>query len=203
MARRADHTREELRDLALSAARTLACQDGLRGVTIRGIAAEIGYSVGTLYNVFEDQSDLIVCLNGSILEDLGAYLRAVPMEDPPIAYLRNLATAYLTFTRENAKLWSLLFEHRLPEGRDLPPWFQAKLSTLLRIVEDALLTLLPEAHQGQADEMARILWASLHGIATLSATGKLGIVTAKTAQEMANSLLNDYLAGAIANSRSS
>ncbi len=203
MARRADHTREQLRDLALSAARTLACQDGLRGVTIRGIAAEIGYSVGTLYNVFEDQSDLIVCLNGSILEDLGVHLQTVPVENPPIAYLRNLAAAYLTFTQENAKLWSLLFEHRLPEGRDLPPWYHAKLDTLLRIVEDALLTLLPEAHQGQAHEMARILWASLHGIATLSATGKLGIITAKTAQEMANSLLNDYLAGAIANLRPS
>jgi AcrR family transcriptional regulator len=119
--RRADHTREELRDLALSAAKSLACQDGLRGVTIRGIAARIGYSVGTLYNVFEDQSDLIVCLNGSILEDLGAHLQAVPVEEPTMAYLRNLAAAYLTYTQENAKLWSLLFEHRLPEGRDLPP----------------------------------------------------------------------------------
>lgn len=201
MARRADHTREELRDLALSAAKSLACQDGLRGVTIRGIAAQIGYSVGTLYNVFEDQSDLIVCLNGSILEDLGAHLQAVPVEEPTIAYLRNLAAAYLTYTQENAKLWSLLFEHRLPEGRDLPPWYYEKLNTLLRIVENALLTLLPDAHQAQVNEMARILWASLHGIATLSATGKLAIVTANTAQDMANSLLNDYLAGAIANSR--
>lgn len=201
MARRADHTREELRDLALSAAKSLACQDGLRGVTIRGIAARIGYSVGTLYNVFEDQSDLIVCLNGSILEDLGAHLQAVPMEEPTMAYLRNLAAAYLTYTQENAKLWSLLFEHQLPEGRELPPWYYEKLNTLLRIVENALLTLLPDAHQAQVNEMARILWASLHGIATLSATGKLAIVTANTAQDMANSLLNDYLAGAIANSR--
>ena len=70
MARRNDHSREELYQLALGAARDIAEAEGLRGLTARRIAAEIGYSVGTLYNVFVNLDDLIIHLNGSTLDQL-------------------------------------------------------------------------------------------------------------------------------------
>ena len=44
MARRSDHSREQLADMAVAAATALAERDGLRGVTARGIAREIGYT---------------------------------------------------------------------------------------------------------------------------------------------------------------
>ena len=47
MARRSDHSREELYDLALSAAREIAEAEGLRGLTARRIAEKIGYTPGS------------------------------------------------------------------------------------------------------------------------------------------------------------
>ena len=41
MARRSDHSREELYDMALDAARRMAERDGLRGITSRGVAREM------------------------------------------------------------------------------------------------------------------------------------------------------------------
>ena len=70
MARRSDHSREELYDMALEAARQIAEKEGLRGLKARRIARDIGYTIGTLYNLFEDLDDLIVHLNGRTLDDL-------------------------------------------------------------------------------------------------------------------------------------
>ena len=68
MARRKDHSHEQLHTMATDAARELAEEEGLRGITARRIADKIGYSAGTLYNVFENLDDLIVHLNGSTLD---------------------------------------------------------------------------------------------------------------------------------------
>ena len=57
MARRSDHSREELYELALEKAGEIAEKEGLRGLTARGVAREIGYTIGTLYNIFEDLDD--------------------------------------------------------------------------------------------------------------------------------------------------
>ena len=62
MARRSDHSREELYVMALAAAREIAEKDGLRGLKARRISREIGYTVGTLYNVFSNLDDLIIHL---------------------------------------------------------------------------------------------------------------------------------------------
>ena len=53
MARRSDHSREELYDLALESARVIAEIEGLRGLAARRIARDIGYTVGTIYNLFD------------------------------------------------------------------------------------------------------------------------------------------------------
>ena len=44
MGRRSDHKREDLRALALAAARRIMAAEGLRGLTARRLAQEIGYS---------------------------------------------------------------------------------------------------------------------------------------------------------------
>ena len=76
MARRADHSREELYDNALAAAQRIVETDGFRALTARSVADAIGYSPGTLYNLFENLDDLIIHLNGRTLDAL--YDRLAP-----------------------------------------------------------------------------------------------------------------------------
>ena len=59
MARRSDHSRDELKALILDCAREIAEEEGLRGLTARRIATEIGYAPGTIYNLFSNLDDLI------------------------------------------------------------------------------------------------------------------------------------------------
>ena len=60
MARRKDHSHDQLHKMALDATREIAEKEGLSGITARRIAKQIGYSPGTLYNVFENLEDLII-----------------------------------------------------------------------------------------------------------------------------------------------
>ena len=63
MARRKDHTREELTQLAIKAGRELVVEKGSAALTARNVAQAIGYTPGTLYNVFENIDALVAAIN--------------------------------------------------------------------------------------------------------------------------------------------
>lgn len=198
MARRSDHSREELRDLALAAAREIAETEGLRGLTARAVAGRIGYSVGTLYNVYATLDDLIVAVNGATLDALKDRLqtaiKAVRGDDPEIV-LPALGTAYIGFIDDHPNLWDILFEHRLPPGRRLPAWYDEKLAGLLGLLEDALSPLFPASQRAERARAARVLWCGMHGICSLARSGKLGIVTGESVTAMADQLIATFTAG--------
>ena len=76
MARRSDHSREELREMALSAAEQIVVEQGYEGLSARKVASAIGYTVGTLYLVFENIDDLILNINARTLDRLHAKMTA-------------------------------------------------------------------------------------------------------------------------------
>ena len=57
--RRSDHTRAEIRSMAVDAAEVLVVREGYGGLTARKVAAQIGYTVGTLYLVFQNLDELV------------------------------------------------------------------------------------------------------------------------------------------------
>jgi len=70
MARRSDHTREELKNLILSSASRIIENEGYSALTVRKIATDIGYTPGTLYNVFQSMDGLTLALNAERVERL-------------------------------------------------------------------------------------------------------------------------------------
>ena len=59
MARRSDHSPQELRAMIIDAAERLVAQGGTAAANAREIAAAIGYTPGTIYNHFANLDDLI------------------------------------------------------------------------------------------------------------------------------------------------
>ena len=198
MARRSDHTRDELRTLALEAAREVAESEGWRGLTARKVATRIGYSVGTLYNVFQDLDDMIIAVNGETLDALFAHLQAAMAGQTaaePEEALRILGDAYIAFIDRHPNLWDILFEHRLPPGRGLPPWYDGKLAKLLGLLEKAIAPLFSDSERAERGRAARVLWCAMHGICSLARSGKLGIVSPDSVEAMARQLITNYTAG--------
>lgn len=195
MARRSDHSRRELYDLAVGAARRIVDEGGMRALTARKVADAIGYSPGTLYNLFENLDHMIVHLNGRTLDDLQDRLSTATRTGVPEADLNGLLDGYLGYIEDHPNLWNMLFEHRLADGRELPSWYAKKVARGLGLVEDVLSPLFAEDDQDRKGDAARILWASLHGICSLYQTGKLQVVTSRSAREMAEVLVAIFIAG--------
>ena len=193
MARRSDHSREELHLMVLEKAREIAEKEGLRGLTARRVAREIGYTIGTLYNHFDDLDDLIVHMNGCTLDALYDALAAVELTGEPENDARALADRYVRFVGEYPKLWSILFDHHLPEPRQLPDWHTEKILRLLGFLERALAPLFPPGRESERLHTARVLWSSLHGICSLGSARKLA--PDESVQALADTLFTCFLAG--------
>ena len=195
MGRRSTHTSDELRTLILEAAEDLIGEGGLSNLSAREIAKRIGYSPGTIYNVFENLDDVILHVEARLLDTLSARLDALPPGSSPSDDVERLAVAYLEFTHENPRRWNLLFEHHLPPGTPMPGWYQQKLDGLMDRVEAALQPVLPDHDAIALKRAARVLWAGVHGITSLSTADKLSSVTTESARPLVEDMVAVFLAG--------
>ena len=198
MGRRSTHTPQQLRVLILDAAQEIIEAQGLAGLSAREIARRIGYSPGTIYNIFANLDDVVLNVEGRVLDALDARLSELQQgEDAAGAEGRliRIAHAYLAFTQQRPRLWNLLFEHHLPAGAELPAWYQQKLERLMGQVERALAAQFPPGREADCKRAARVLWAGVHGITSLSTADKLSVVTTEAAGRLIDDLIGTYLAG--------
>src|SRR5438132_8327599 len=116
--------RRKLRDALIGAAERTIAAEGLRGMKARELAYRVGCAVGAIYNVFADLDDLVFAVNALTLEQLEKTLTVASHNnaDPPgaIKMLVHLGIAYTDYAAAHTGRWRALFDHRLPEGRDIP-----------------------------------------------------------------------------------
>jgi AcrR family transcriptional regulator len=195
MGRRSLHTADELRELILGASTELIQEAGLGGLSAREIARRINYSPGTLYNSFENLDDLVLTIESRLLDDLLETLSAIPPGGTPREQVHKVARTYLSFAARNPKLWNLIFEHHLPASQSVPDAYRQKFEALMGKVEDALRPF----GEGHGDEdikrAARVLWAGMHGISSLSSADKLSIIAVDDAGVLMDNLVSTYLDG--------
>ncbi|MBS0240529.1 MAG: TetR/AcrR family transcriptional regulator [Proteobacteria bacterium] len=198
MGRRSTHTPEQLRQLILDAAQSIIEADGLVGLSAREIARRIGYSPGTIYNMFQNLDDVVLHIEARVLDQLDQRLTTSLEAGAPEERVSRLAEAYLKFTHERPKLWNLLFEHYMPAGAQTPTWYQQKLELLMSRVEEAMAPLFPPDATVERQRAARVLWAGVHGITSLATANKLSNVTTEAANLLVRDLIKNYLAGVAA-----
>lgn len=180
--------------MALDAAREVARDEGLRGITVRKVAERIGYAPGTLYNLFDNLDDLIVRLNADTLGRLEQSL-VVAGQSAIAGRAGALVDAYFDFVEGDPLVWSLLFEHRLPAGAVLPAWYHVALDRLIDLVVEALVPAMkswPSADERRLTVVA--LWAALHGISTLAVSNKLALVAAVSPRQLGHQLVERLIA---------
>jgi AcrR family transcriptional regulator len=118
MARRSDHSREEIREMALVAAEQIVVDKGFEGLSARKVASVIGYTVGTLYLVFDNIDDLILQINARTLDRLyDRMAQTRTSASDPRDYLLRLGQVYIRFADEDPHRWAMIFEHRSSRRR--------------------------------------------------------------------------------------
>lgn len=189
MARRKDHTREELTQLATEAGRTLVAEKGPSALTARNVAKQIGYTPGTLYNLFENIDALAAAINIQSMEAFSATISGIltRTSDAPTR-LREVSQAYLDFHRDESHLWSLLFA--VPVDHHSEAYHEA----IHRIFDQVVEALLPlSANATEARKKAKVLWSTLHGICLLHQSGKLNVSEDDSTEVLVATFLDQFL----------
>lgn len=161
------------REAALEAARALLASAGLEGLQARAIARKAGLSVGSIYKLFGDIDALVRILNLETHREFSAHHRAAleavsPGEIDVEARLMVLARAYLDFVLANGARWdAVLRGSRRVEGGRPADYVQSE-DGLFAIVESVIGALPGFADPAQRARAARALWASVHGIVSLT-----------------------------------
>ena len=163
MARRSEHSQEQIKEMVLNAAETIVIEDGFEALKVRQIAMEIGYTVGSIYMVFENMGDLITHLKARTLDDMGIELEKVQnSNDDAQTQLMTLSNAYVNFASQNLNRWLMVSAYHSSEKMPLPDWYQQKNSEILKRIESLLKQLAPQSNTLQ--QAAQALWGGIQGI---------------------------------------
>jgi len=202
MARRSDHSRDEIKEMSLQAAEQLINERGYKGLSARKVAAEIGYTVGTLYLVFKNQDEFILHINSRTLDELYKSMQVTIDEYQHSPDCVNaLCRTYYDFALSHTNRWLLIFEHALPDDNRLPAWFEEHIRKGFEMLEMLLQSKVDAHDQQEINKAARVLWSSIHGISMLAVTRKLDVVGVESVYELIDSLVDNYLAGLKLNSK--
>lgn len=197
MASKRELKREDLKARLIEAARARIEAGGLLALRARDVTQDAGCALGGLYTVFEDLHDLVFHVNSRTLAALEKSLDLETLRAlPPADRLRHLARGYLRFALENRNLWQALFEHRLPEGRDVPQWHLDEHLFLIGHIAEPLREVEPEMSEEQRAIRARTLFGAVHGVISISLEGRFVGLPVESLEQELDDFVRTIAAGA-------
>jgi len=200
MGRRSDHSRDEIREMAIAAAAEHVEIEGFQSLTARKVASKIGYTVGTLYHVFRNFDDLVIHLNAQTIDEMAALIQQqTRRKRNPEVRIRAMAEFYVKFATDHPDRWRLVFEHQAPRGLPTPVQMKERRDVMFEMVADNLSEISPRRTTQEIDHTATALWSGIHGICILALTGKLYLGGAfsmvKLIDTLIDSVLNEFRRG--------
>ncbi len=203
MGRRSDHSREEIKAMAIDAAAKIVEAEGFQSLTARKVASRIGYTVGTLYHVFRNFDDLVIHLNAGTIDEMAELIqKGVKRKRSPESRIRTMTEVYVSYATEHPDRWRLVFEHQAPRGLPTPELMKVRRDVMFEMVAENLRELSPRHARQEIDHTATALWSGVHGICILALTGKLYLGGAfsmsKLIDTLIESVLNEFRSNQIA-----
>ena len=170
MGRRSDHSRAELESLILEAGEAHLAEVGFARFSAREVAKRIGYSVGTLYNVFESHDRLVLAINARTLR-LWADALAERLGRAGQDRIGALVNGYFDFAEANPNRWMALYDHRMPAGEPLTDDFQEAFGALIGLIEHEVAAALHHPVNEVTRALTGSLVAIVHGHCTFALNG--------------------------------
>jgi AcrR family transcriptional regulator len=182
-----------LKTETMNALRGILRKEGLAGMNVRTISKEVGFSVGTFYNYFQNLEDLILHMNGEtilILENI--ILETISPEDNLKTVIKKISTNYFKFAEKFQVEWLLFFQHNITG--EIPEWYQNRVDELFQKIYNALSPFLGGTNK-EIERCVKTLWSGLHGICSLTISNKLRFSVQYDPVEMCQDFLYNYIMG--------
>ncbi len=163
--------REDIMHKALE----LITTDGYDGFSMRKLATRLGIAAKTIYNYFQNQDELYLCLLTKGFEQLLAcYKEAADLHKDPLDQIGAVIAAYIEFGLENPNIYNLMFTWHVPKfndysGTPMESVARHELDTALKcslFVMDLMRDYLGDSPAIKEDALQLELiqvWSHMHG----------------------------------------
>lgn len=165
------------------------------GLSAREIARAIGYSPGTLYNIFENLDDVLLTLQTNMLSNLLDVINSVEPSADPADDIERIAEKVLEFAVNNRYMWNVLFTHSISANTKIPAALTENVTKIIDSVRTIIAKLIPGADPDEIDLASKSLLASIHGITAVAVTEKGPSLNPHTAQKFVKMLVTTYIRG--------
>ncbi|MBO2567588.1 TetR/AcrR family transcriptional regulator [Shewanella algae] len=175
MARRKEHSHQEIRLMALDAVEQLLTQEEYTSLSLRRIASQVGYAPSTLINLFGSYNYLLLSVSARVLGRLLEQMQLVCEQTFTSGeqQLLALGKAYAEFAHIQPQAFRLVFALHLGPEEPLPESQQQLIAELIGLLEQQLGDLLPNLSSSKLALASRSFWSSIHGLTGLALDDKL------------------------------
>ncbi|BDU26651.1 MULTISPECIES: TetR/AcrR family transcriptional regulator [unclassified Flavobacterium] len=163
--------KEALRALILKGAKKLFVEKGIEQTTIRNIAEEIDYSVGTVYVYFKDKNAILHDLHSIGFQELGSYFQDLITIEDPKERLKKMGFTYIKFALENSEMYDLMFNLKAPmeflESSDNENWDEGAVT--FNYVKKTIEECIDQGHfkDHEVEGLSFMVWSLVHGMCCL------------------------------------
>jgi AcrR family transcriptional regulator len=192
---------DDFRETLCAAATRRFAEAGYDGVSLRGLAAELGCSPMTPYRYFRNKDEIFAAVRAAAFSRFAdaqeANLSREKSGDPH-ARLRALGRTYVHFARTEPHAYRIMFELDQDPEPTLPEQHHQEGRAWFPLHREIEAAIEAGVITGDADTVAHLFWAGLHGIVSLHLAGKLklGRILERLAEPMMDALFRGNAASA-------
>jgi len=165
---------DDFRARLVDAATRRFTERGVAGVTLRGLADEVGCSRMTPYRYFQNKEDILAAVRAAAFSRLAdATEAAASRASGPLQRLEYGGRAYLRFAARNPDQYRLMFEISKRDEETYPELAKQLARSRSWMTEWAEESISAGLIEGDPKMVMQLYWAGMHGVIALEIAGKL------------------------------
>ena len=170
-------TFEQVRDIRERIRRVAEVQMAERGVaavSLRSIAAEMGWTAASLYRYFGSKAELLAATRAAAYDRFSDAIEAAHASSDDLwERSRAIGDAYVAFAADEPAAYKLIFAYEQDEGERTEEQQRAEARSKLTLTSYAREMVQAGLVEGDPEILAHVYWAALHGLVVLRMANKL------------------------------
>lgn len=162
----------EFRGEICRVAELLFARHGVKGVTMRQIAAELDCSATTAYRYFKNKEEILAAVRAAAFNRFSEVIEEATRSSPDAGKsARNVGQAYLDFALQNPDAYRMMFDvsqAAVTGNAQLAEALARARRSMVAYVEPMIERGMPRR---DAQALGQMLWASTHGLVMLRLSG--------------------------------